>query len=66
MLLDVGPELLDALCAGRLLLAHDVGKLGAQLHGLGQPGALGHGGGGGEGLLVDEEEERELQDGNGE
>ena len=46
VLLDVGPELLDALGAGSLLLANDVGQLGAELHGLGQTGSLRHGGGG--------------------
>ena len=42
VLLDVGPELLDALGAGRLLLADDVGQLGGELHGLGESGSLGH------------------------
>merc|ERR1719264_955973 len=36
VLLDVGPQLLDALGAGRLLLPDDVGQLGAELHGLGE------------------------------
>jgi len=42
VLLDVGPQLLDALGAGRLLLADDVAQLGAELHGLGQTGSLRH------------------------
>ncbi len=45
VLLDVGPQLLDALGPGRLLLADDGGELGAQLHGAGEAGSLGHGGG---------------------
>ena len=43
VLLEVGPQLLDALGPGRLLLADDVGQLGAELHGLGETGSLGHG-----------------------
>ena len=35
VLLEVGPELLDALGAGGLLLAHDGGEVGGELHGLG-------------------------------
>jgi len=42
VLLDVGPQLLDALGARRLLLPHDVGQLGAELHRLGQTGSLRH------------------------
>ena len=42
VLLDVSPELLDALCAGSFLLAHDVSQLSAQLHGLGKSGSLRH------------------------
>ena len=42
VLLDVGPELLDALGPGGLLLANNVGQLGAELHGLGQTGSLRH------------------------
>ena len=36
VVLDVSPELLDALSPGSLCLAHDVGKLGGELHGLGE------------------------------
>jgi len=36
VLLQVGPELFDALCAGSLGLADDVGELGRELHWLGQ------------------------------
>jgi len=43
VLLDVGPQLLDALGPGCLLLSDDVGQLGAELHGLGQTGSLRHG-----------------------
>ncbi len=46
VLLDVGPELLDTLSAGGLLLADAGGQLGAELHGPGESGSLGHGGGG--------------------
>ena len=42
VLLDVGPQLLDALRAGSLLLADDVSELGAELQGLGESGSLGH------------------------
>jgi hypothetical protein len=42
VLLDVGPELLDTLCAAGLLLADDVSELSAQLHGLGESGSLRH------------------------
>ena len=42
VLLQVGPELLDALGPGGLLLANDVGELGGELHGLGETGSLGH------------------------
>lgn len=35
VLLNVGPQLLDALRSGGLLLAHHLGQLGAELHGLG-------------------------------
>lgn len=42
VLLDVGPELLDALSPGGLLLANNVGELSAQLHGLGQTCSLRH------------------------
>lgn len=42
VLLDVGPQLLDAFGPGGLLLADDVSELRAQLHGLGQTGSLGH------------------------
>ncbi len=36
VLLEVGPQELDALRAGGLLLSDDVGQVGGQLHGLGQ------------------------------
>jgi len=42
VLLDVGPELLDALGAGGLLLADDVSKVGGELHGLGESLSLRH------------------------
>jgi len=42
VLLDVGPQLLDALGPRRLLLPDDVGQLGAELHGLGESGSLRH------------------------
>ncbi len=61
VLLDVGPELLDALGAGGLLLADDGGQLGAQLHGLGQAGSLGHLGGVGVGGVEDKIEEDVLR-----
>ncbi len=35
VLLDVGPQLLDALGTRCLLLAHNRGQLGAELHGAG-------------------------------
>ena len=38
--LEVGPDLLDALGAGRFLLADDVSQVGGQLHGLGEAGSL--------------------------
>jgi len=40
VLLEVGPQLLDALGAGGLLLSDDVGQVGGQLHGLGQAGSF--------------------------
>ena len=43
VLLEVGPQLLDALSAGSLLLADDVSELSRELHGLGQSLSLGHG-----------------------
>jgi len=42
VLLDVGPQLLDALGAGSLLLADDVSELVGELHGLGESGFLRH------------------------
>merc|ERR1719369_1071174 len=42
VLLDVGPQLLDALGAGSLLLADDVSQLSGELHGLGKSGSLRH------------------------
>jgi len=42
VLLDVGPQLLDAVGAGGLLLANNVGELGRELHGLGESGSLRH------------------------
>jgi len=42
VLLDVGPQLLDALSPGSLLLADDVSELGGELHGLGESGSLRH------------------------
>jgi len=42
VLLDVGPQLLDALGPGSLLLADDVSELGGELHGLGESGSLRH------------------------
>ena len=36
VLLQVGPQLLDALGPGGLLLADDIGEVGGELHGLGQ------------------------------
>ena len=43
VLLEVGPQELDALGAGGLLLSDDVGQVGGQLHGLGQSLSLRHG-----------------------
>ena len=43
VLLEVGPQELDALGAGGLLLTDDVGQVGGQLHGLGQSLSLRHG-----------------------
>ena len=40
VLLEVGPQLLDALGPGGLLLADDVGQVGGELHGLGQAGSF--------------------------
>ena len=42
VLLDVSPQLLDALGAGGLLLADDVGEVGGELHRLGESLSLGH------------------------
>merc|ERR1719376_331888 len=42
VLLDVGPQLLDALGAGSLLLADDVNQLVGELHGPGESGSLRH------------------------
>jgi len=42
VLLDVGPQLLDALSPGSLLLADDVSQLSGELHGLGESGSLRH------------------------
>ena len=42
VLLDVGPQLLDAFGTAGLLLANDVGQLGAELHGFGKSGSLRH------------------------
>jgi len=42
VLLDVGPQLLDALGTGGLLLADDVSELVGELHGLGESGSLRH------------------------
>jgi len=42
VLLDVGPQLLDALGPGSLLLADDVSELSGELHGLGESGSLRH------------------------
>ena len=36
VLLEISPELLDALGAGSLLLADDLGEVSGELHGLGQ------------------------------
>jgi hypothetical protein len=35
VLLEIGPQLLDALSTGRLLLANNIGQLSRELHGLG-------------------------------
>lgn len=40
VLLDVGPQLLDALGPGSLLLPDDFRQVGRQLHGLGEAGSL--------------------------
>ena len=40
VLLEVGPQELDALGAGGLLLSDDIGQVGGQLHGLGQAGSF--------------------------
>ena len=45
VLLDVSPQLLDALSTGSLLLADDVSEVAGELHGLGESGSLGHVGG---------------------
>jgi len=42
LLLDVSPQLLDALSPGSLLLADDVSELSGELHGLGESGSLRH------------------------
>ena len=42
VLLDVGPEELHELGAGRLLLADEIGELGAELLGLGESSSSGH------------------------
>jgi len=42
VLLDVGPQLLDAFGTAGLLLANDVGQLGAELHGFGKSGSFRH------------------------
>jgi len=42
VLLDVGPQLLDAFSAAGLLLADDVSELRAELHGFGKSGSLRH------------------------
>jgi len=42
LLLDVSPQLLDALRPGSLLLADDVSELSGELHGLGESGSLRH------------------------
>jgi len=42
LLLDVSPQLLDALGPGSLLLADDVSELSGELHGLGESGSLRH------------------------
>ncbi len=42
VLLDISPELLDALGSGGLLLANNVGEVSRELHGLGQTGSFWH------------------------
>ena len=42
VLLDVSPQLLDALSPGSLLLADNVSELSGELHGLGESGSLRH------------------------
>ena len=42
VLLEVGPQKLDAFGAAGLLLANDVGELSAELHGFGKSGSLRH------------------------
>ena len=42
VLLDVSPQLLDALSPGGLLLADNVSELSGELHGLGESGSLRH------------------------
>jgi hypothetical protein len=42
VLLEVGPELLDALGTAGLFLADDIGEISAELHGLGESGSFRH------------------------
>ena len=42
VLLDVGPQLLDAFGAAGLFLANDVSEVRAELHGFGKSGSLRH------------------------
>ena len=42
VLLEVGPQELDAFSAAGLLLANDVSEVGGELHGLGKSGSFGH------------------------
>ena len=42
VLLEVSPQLLDALSPGSLLLADNVSELSGELHGLGESGSLRH------------------------
>ena len=42
VLLEVGPQELDAFGAAGLLLANDVSEVGGELHGLGKSGSFGH------------------------
>ena len=42
VLLQVGPQLLDAFGSGSFLLANNLGQVGGELHGLGQTGSFGH------------------------